>query len=110
MSCINAGIREENVVDTDCNDAAYDRPNAMEMQLNPSYAALREKHTTDCNIVNASHDVIASHDNPIAMKVNPSYAPLAEVHVTDSNINDDRIETAPAYDSPNPNVMEMNPS
>ena len=112
MSCINAGVREENIVDTDCSDAACDRPNTMELQLNPSYAALRVKHMTDCNIVNAGHDVNASHDNPIAMVANPSYAALAEVHVTDSNVNiiDDRIETAPAYDSPDPIVMEVNPS
>ena len=88
MSCIDAGVCEENVVGTD--DAAYDRPNAMELQLNPSYTALRdEEHTTDSNIINTGHNINASHDGSIAMAANSLYVVFAEVYVINSNINDD---------------------
>ena len=88
MSCIDAGVCEENVVGTD--DAAYDTPNAMELQLNPSYTALRdEEHTTNSNIINTGHDINASHDSSIAMAANSSYVAFAEVYVINSNINDD---------------------
>ena len=88
MSCIDAGARKENVVGTD--DAAYDRPNAMELQLNPSYTALSdEEYTTDSNIINTGHDINASHDGFIAMAANSLYVAFAEVYVMNSNINDD---------------------
>ena len=88
MSCIDARAREENVVGTD--DAAYDRPNTMELQLNPSYTALRdEEHTTNSNIINTGHDINASQDGFIAMAANSSYVAFAEVYVINSNSNDD---------------------
>lgn len=103
-----AGVSEENVIDTQCNDPDDSH---IAMAVNPSYnMALSEVHMTDSNIIDGHNDAAHAYDSPFTMAVNPSYVALTEVHMTDSNITDidGRNDAARAYNSPI--AMEVNPS
>lgn len=100
----NAGVSEENVVDTEFSDAAHD------MELKPSYAALSEVHLPDSNI-HDGQSIDAAIDSPVTMEVNPSYVAATQVHnINDSNIIGGRNDLAHTYDSPDPIAMEVNPA